>query len=101
MDSKNETKVLEWQNQRLDLNQIEALWRDEFYKEKFLHSDVKESLPLIENAWLWFLLPRMAQPVIRKKKKLNKPGRGQKLFHSIVSINFSACPKLQGHIMIK
>ncbi len=50
----------------------------QFCKEewaKFLHSDVKDSLPVIANAWLQLLPQRVAQPVIRF--------RGQLLFHVV------------------
>lgn len=30
-------------------------------RPKFLHIDVKDSLPVIVNTWLYFFLPRLAQ----------------------------------------
>lgn len=53
---KNKIKVLEWSSQSPDLNQMEMLWHD--LKQavharcgpKFLHGDVKGSLPVIANA---------------------------------------------------
>ncbi len=90
---KNKIKALEWPCQSPDLNPIEMLWHDlkqsfhawkhsnvaEFKKnakkssQKFLHSNVKDSFPVIANAWLQLLLQSVAQQVIRC--------RGQLLFH--------------------
>ena len=86
-------KKNKWPSQSLDFSPIEMLWHD--LKEaihgitpqcgwiknnsaknsgpKFLDCDVKDSLPVIANAWLQVLLPRVAQPLIRF--------RGQLLFH--------------------
>ncbi len=83
---KNKIKVLEWPNQSPDLNPFEMLWHDlkqsiharkpsnvaelnnsaKKSGPKFFHSDVKDSLPVISNAWLQLLLQRVAQPVIRQ-----------------------------------
>ncbi len=96
MAQENKIKVFEWPSQSLGLNTIEMLWHDlkqsihaqktpqcgwfktilqEEWATKFLHSDVKDSLPVIANAWLQLLLQRVAQPVIRF--------RGQLLFHVV------------------
>lgn len=34
---------------------------------KFLHSNVKDSLPVIVNTWCTWLLKRVAQPAIRSR----------------------------------
>ncbi len=83
---KNKIKDLEWPSQSPDLNPIEMLWHDlkqsihalkpsnvaeiknnsaKRSGPKFLHSDVRDSLPVIANAWLQLLLQRVAQLVIR------------------------------------
>ncbi len=59
---------------------------------KFLHSDVKYSLPIIADAWLQLLLQRGAQPVIRFRGKLLfhiGPGRFGQLFPLINEIIIS------------
>lgn len=45
---------------------------------KSLHSDMKDLLPVIEEAWLHFLLPTVAKAVIRFGRQLLfhiEPGR--------------------------
>lgn len=52
---------------------------------KYLHSDVTDSLPVITNAWLQFLVGRTTKPVIRFRRQFvfhTIPGRSYSSFRS-------------------
>lgn len=52
---------------------------------KYLHSDVRDSLPVITNAWLQFLVGRTAKPVIGFRRQFvfhTIPGRSCSSFRS-------------------